>query len=82
MKTKTCLALALGAIALPLFASYSNAEIKVADSNIEFSEDSVRFYCGAISNSETGETTPATLAYVPQRKAHIPIVAWTTQLAA
>ena len=82
MNIKTCIALALGAIALPLFASYSNAEIEVADSSIEFPEDRVSFYCGAIPNAETGETVPATLAYVPQRKAHIPIVAWTTQLAA
>ena len=83
MNTKTFISLALGFIALPLFANSSHAEIKVVDnSNIDRAEDRVSFYCGSIADRETGEITPATLAYVPQRKANIPMVAWTTELAA
>ena len=38
--------------------------------------DGVSFYCGEIPDKETGEKIPATLAYVPQRRANIPIIAW------
>lgn len=81
MNTKTFITLALSCV-VPLFASSIKAEIQVVESNIETPEDRVSFYCGTIADRETGELTPATLAYVPQRKANIPIVAWTTQLAA
>jgi hypothetical protein len=37
--------------------------------------DRVSFYCGEISG-ENGEKIPTTIAYVPQRKADIAIIAW------
>ena len=42
-------------------------------------KDRVSFYCGEIPDKETGEKIPATLAYVPQRRSNIPIIAWTSQ---
>ena len=41
--------------------------------------DGVSFYCGEISDKETGAKIPATLAYVPQRRANVPIIAWKSQ---
>ncbi|MDJ0589142.1 MAG: COP23 domain-containing protein [Pleurocapsa sp. MO_226.B13] len=38
--------------------------------------DRVSFYCGEIVDRETDENIPATIAYVPQRKANIAIIAW------
>lgn len=38
--------------------------------------DRVSFYCGEISGKETGKKIPATIAYVPQRKANVAIIAW------
>jgi hypothetical protein len=37
--------------------------------------DRVSFYCGEISG-EDGEKIPTTIAYVPQRKADIAVIAW------
>ena len=73
-------AIALSLITIPVVTSSSNAEIQVTQANEDLSSDGVSFYCGTVSESETGETTPTTLAYVPQRKAHIPIVAWKSNL--
>lgn len=71
------IAFALGLVTLPLIANYTQAEIAVENTDgKEFPEDRVTFYCGTISESDT-EKIPTTLAYVPQRKTHIPIVAWT-----
>ena len=36
----------------------------------------VTFYCGAISDRESEEQIPATLAYVPLRQVNIAIIAW------
>lgn len=83
MNTKTFISLALSVVALPLLANFSHAEIKVKESsNTELPEDRVSFYCGTILHSETREEIPATVANVPQRKAKIAMVAWTTELAA
>lgn len=78
MNTKTFITFALGCVALPLFANSIEAEIRVENNGgKEFPEDRVTFYCGTISELEADNKTPTTLAYVPQRKTHIPIVAWT-----
>jgi len=73
-------AIALGLITIPVVTNSSNAEIQVTQANEDLPNDGVSFYCGTISESETGETTPTTLAYVPQRKANIPIIAWKSNL--
>ena len=71
------IAFALGLVTLPLIANYTQAEIAVENTDgKEFPEDRVTFYCGTISESDTENKIPTTLAYVPQRKTHIPIVAW------
>ena len=41
-----------------------------------YSEDGVSFYCGEFLDKTSGEKIPATIAYVPQRKEHISIIAW------
>ena len=58
-------------------ASSALAEIKIEETNKELPEDRITFYCGKVSQAEIGDNVPTTLAYVPQRKEHIPIVAWT-----
>jgi len=76
--TAVTASLALSAVSIPFFAPSTLAEIKIEGTdNLEFPEDRVTFYCGKVSEQEIGENVPTTLAYVPQRKAHIPIVAWT-----
>lgn len=72
----TVSAICLSLISVPILSHSSNAQIQVEENNLELPEDRVTFYCGEITGKETGEVTPTTLAYVPQRKAHIPIVAW------
>lgn len=83
MNVEPCTSLTLSAICLsllsvPWFPNASNAQVRVEESNLELPSDRITFYCGKITGQETGEVTPTTLAYVPQRKAHIPIVAWTS----
>lgn len=84
MKTKSFTSVTLGAIALslvsiPVISHSSNAEIQVKQVNEDLPSDKVSFYCGTISESKTGENIPTTLAYVPQRKANVPIIAWKSQ---
>lgn len=72
-----CGCIAVNLVWLPIFAQPSTAEIQVKQSNNTNSvSDGVNFYCGTISDTETGSDIPTTLAYVPQRRANIPIVAW------
>ncbi len=73
----------LSLISIPFLAQSGNAgiEVKEAD-NSQHPKDRVSFYCGSISDTETGSDIPTTLAYVPQRKASVPVVAWTSNLAA
>ncbi|MGL5873810.1 MAG: COP23 domain-containing protein [Xenococcaceae cyanobacterium] len=41
-----------------------------------YSKDKINFYCGEVSEKESGQNIPATIAYVPQRKANVAIIAW------
>ena len=41
-----------------------------------YKTDRVNFYCGEYTDKSTGQTIPATMAYVPQRKASVSIIAW------
>ena len=75
--TTVTTSITLGAIAIPFFALSTLAEVRVEETDKELPEDRVTFYCGKISEPGIGDNVPTTLAYVPQRKAHIPIVAWT-----
>ena len=73
----TLSALVLSLISIPLLTQSGHAEIEVKEvNNRDYPQDRVSFYCGTISDHETGEDIPTTLAYVPQRRANIPIVAW------
>jgi hypothetical protein len=38
--------------------------------------DRITFYCGEIPDQASGEKIPATVAYVPQRKENVAIIAW------
>ena len=40
----------------------------------------VNFYCGEIIEESRGETIPATMAFVPQRKASISVIGWKTHI--
>lgn len=59
----------VGLIAPPTFSQPSNAETP-------YPKDRISFRCGEFLDKASGETIPATVAYVPQRKASVSIIAW------
>ena len=71
-------------ISLPLLSPSSKAEMVVVQSaRNDLPSDRVTFYCGTMIHREQGRVSrriPATVAYVPQRRANIPIVGWTEHL--
>lgn len=68
---------ALSVILIPGLNQPGNGEVAVKEvDNQDYPQDRVSFYCGSISDTETGTEIPTTLAYVPQRRSNIPIVAW------
>lgn len=74
MNIKSWITLLLAAITFELtsaiiFSQRSNAENP-------YPRDRVSFYCGEFFEQESGTILPATVAYVPQRKATIAIIAW------
>jgi hypothetical protein len=84
MNTKSWFAFLLATSTIGLVATSfnqsSNAEIvsqaEVNNSTATYSTDKINFYCGAISDKASGKKIPATLAYVPQRKENVAIIAW------
>ena len=67
-------------VSIPLLSPSSNADIKVKESQkSDHATDQVSFYCGEISDKETGEKIPATVAWVPQRQDDVLIVVWKSQ---
>lgn len=65
----------------PLVMQPGNAETMVKQSNNgDQKGDRVNFYCGKILDEQTEEYIPATVAYVPQRKASVPIIGWKTYI--
>ena len=76
----TLATIAISLVSLPLLSQGTIAEIAVKGSQKrEHATDQVSFYCGAISDRETGEKIPATVAWVPQRQSNVPIIAWNSQ---
>ena len=81
MKIKSFVPITLAALAwlvyISLFSPSTNAESEQKEaSSSDFPMDRVSFYCGEISDEETGESIPATVAYVPQRQANVAIIGW------
>jgi hypothetical protein len=68
----TLSAISLSFVSVPFIANSSQAN------TVDRPTDRINFYCGEISDKETGDKIPATVAWVPQRQANIPIVAWTS----
>ena len=54
----------------------SNSLVKADNREAEYMTDRINFYCGEYTDKASGETIPATMAYVPQRKASVSIIAW------
>ena len=52
----------------------SNSIVKADNQEAAYMSDRINFYCG--EHQLSGETIPATMAYVPQRKASVSIIAW------
>lgn len=74
----TLAAIAIGLVSIPLLGQLSN--VKMVEKEASKSDpvtNGVSFSCGEIPHKDTGENIPATVAYVPQRDAHVPIIAWT-----
>jgi Circadian oscillating protein COP23 len=57
------------------FAS-PNAFSQSSNAETPYPKDRISFRCGEFLDKTSGETIPATVAYVPQRKASVSIIAW------
>ena len=76
----TLATIAVSLVSIPLLSRASIAEMAVKESQKSARPtDSVSFYCGEIADRETGEQIPTTVAWVPQRQANVPIIAWNSQ---
>ena len=81
MKIKSFVSIALTTISI---ASFSFILDKTSHAHPEESKlstrdlptDQISFYCGEITDKKTGESIPATVAYVPQREANVAIIGW------
>ena len=51
-----------------------------ASAETPYMRDRINFYCGEYTDKSSGETIPATMAYVPQRKASVSIIGWKTHI--
>jgi Circadian oscillating protein COP23 len=68
-------------VSINIFNQSGNAKTIVAQSGTsnsaaKYPKDRISFYCGEISDKANGGTIPATIAYVPQRKVNVAIIAW------
>lgn len=63
------LAIAIASLSLNTFVRSGSAETT-------YMTDRINFYCGKFTDKYSGETIPATMAYVPQRKASVSVIAW------
>jgi hypothetical protein len=57
------------------FAS-PNAFSQSSNAETPYPKDRISFRCGEFLDKASGETIPATVAYVPQRKASVSVIAW------
>ena len=73
MKIKPQISILTTAIAVLLT---SNSLVRANDRDTAYRTNSINFYCGEYTDEASGETFPATMAYVPQRKASVSIIAW------
>lgn len=69
--TKLSLKLLVSAIAISV-----QIPQRFANAETPYMSDRINFYCGEYTDESSGETIPATMAYVPQRKASVSIIAW------
>lgn len=84
MNTKSWITILVAITTVVLVSSFnqsSNANTTVtqsetSNSEATYSKDRVTFYCGEILDQASGENIPTTIAYVPQRRANIAIIAW------
>ena len=79
MKIKSLIRLSVVSSALAVvvsgFSQSSNAQTPPIT-------DRINFYCGEIADDTSGETIPATMAYVPQRKESVSVIGWKTHIPA
>ena len=73
--TKLSLKLLISAIAVSIQIPQQSANAQTPPMS-----DRINFYCGEYIDKSSGETIPATMAYVPQRKASVSIIAWKTHI--
>ena len=76
----TCLLnpIILAIVNVSLFSSFLFCEATKAEMNAEKASkgDRVTFFCDQIAARDSGESIPATVAWVPQRQTNIAIIAW------
>ena len=72
MNIKSSFKLLVAVISLSSFGIFGRS----TDAQTAYKTDRINFYCGEYTDKSSGETIPATMAYVPQRKASVSIIAW------
>lgn len=79
MNIKSLIQLSVASSALAIvvsgFSQSSNAQTP-------YITDRINFYCGEFIDETSGEAVPATMAYVPQRKASVSVIGWKTHIPA
>ena len=73
MKIKSQISILTATIAVLLT---SNSLVRADNQEAAYMSDRINFYCGEYTDKASGETFPTTMAYVPQRKASVSIIAW------
>ncbi len=77
VKNAALIAATASLVSTSVFSQLSNAQANADRSeNNNYPKDRVSFYCGETPDLASGENIPTTLAWVPQREANIPIIAW------
>jgi Circadian oscillating protein COP23 len=75
MNTKSWIAI-LAATTVSLVSINILNQPSNAETTATYSKDKINFYCGEISDKASNKKIPATIAYIPQRKANVQIIAW------
>ncbi|MBD2212780.1 hypothetical protein H6G27_23325 [Nostoc linckia FACHB-104] len=73
------------ALALTTFTSFATLTVSISPAlsqsvSTNSQPDKVTFYCREIFDKASGEKIPATVAWVPERKGHISLIGWKSQV--
>ena len=66
----------IGFLLITTIVGFTSINSQQSNAETPYPQNRVSFYCGEFLDGDNGQTIPATLAYVPQRKANIAIIVW------